>query len=126
VLPQRMNSGQGGHGRYRPAKLMHVSPFMPMDVDYDWRFNAPASARGSRLTIHMENAREGRKIFDATLTLERAEIGAGALARALALYPLMTLTIIVAIHWQALKLWAKGVPVHAHPSKLGRKLEEAG
>jgi DUF1365 family protein len=126
VLPQRSNEGQGGHGRYRPAKAMHVSPFMPMDVDYDWRFSAPGSDRGSRLTIHMENAREGRKIFDATLDLERAEIGAGALARALARYPLMTLKVIAAIHWQALKLWVKGAPVHAHPSKPGRELEEAG
>jgi len=126
VLPQRMNAGQNGHGRYRPAKLMHVSPFMPMDVDYDWRFGAPGRSRGSPLTVHMENARGGRKIFDATLVLERREISAGSLARALALYPLMTLKVIVAIHWQALKLWAKGAPVHAHPSKLGRELEKAG
>ena len=43
---------------------------MQMDVDYDWRFNTP----GDQLTVHMENAREGQKIFDATLVLQRKEI----------------------------------------------------
>jgi DUF1365 family protein len=113
VLPQSMNAGQAGHGRYFPEKVMHVSPFMEMDVDYDWRFNAP----GQALTVHMENARQGRKIFDATLVLEREEISGASLARALVAYPLMTLKVVAAIHWQALKLWLKGAPVHDHPDK---------
>jgi len=113
VLPQEHDHGNAGHKRYFPDKLMHVSPFMEMDVDYDWRFNAP----GQALTVHMENARQGRKIFDATLVLEREEISGAALARALAAYPLMTLKVVAAIHWQALKLWLKGAPVHDHPDK---------
>jgi len=120
VLPQRMNEGRDGHGRYFPEKVMHVSPFMEMDVAYDWRFNAP----GERLTVHMENARGGSKIFDATLVLNREEISAGSLARALAAYPLMTLKVMVAIHWQALKLWIKGAPVHDHPGKNRPAMEE--
>ena len=120
VLPQRMNAGRDGHGRYFPEKVMHVSPFMEMDVAYDWRFNAP----GEMLTVHMENAREGRKIFDATLVLEREEITARSLARALAGYPLMTLSVMVAIHWQALKLWLKGAPVHDHPRKVQPAMKE--
>ena len=120
VLPGSEDQGAGGHQRFRPQKQMHVSPFMPMDVDYDWRFSAP----GKRLSVHMENAHGGRKIFDATLKLEREEIGSAALARALAAYPLMTFKVIAAIHWQALKLWWKGAPVYDHPSKAepGRKV----
>lgn len=113
VLDPGHDEGRFGHHRYRPAKRMHVSPFMPMDVAYDWRFSAPAE----RLTVHMENAREGRKIFDATLDLERVEITAGALARTLAAHPLMTAKVIGAIHWQALRLWLKRVPVYDHPDK---------
>ena len=120
VLPQRMNAAGAGPGRYFPEKVMHVSPFMQMDVAYDWRFNQP----DERLTVHMENARDGRKIFDATLTLEREEISSASLARALAGYPLMTLKVIAAIHWQALKLWIKGAPVHDHPDKHRPPLEE--
>ena len=113
VLSGDMDCGSGDHKRYRPAKKMHVSPFMAMDVEYDWRFSSP----GQRLTVHMENAAAGAKIFDATLNLERREIGAASLARILVTYPLMTLKVILAIHWQALKLWLKKVPVHDHPRK---------
>ncbi|NIW24990.1 MAG: DUF1365 family protein, partial [Gammaproteobacteria bacterium] len=52
VLHEAMDKGEAGHKRYQPTKVMHVSPFMPMDVAYDWRFSPPAQ----RLTVHMENA----------------------------------------------------------------------
>ena len=92
---------------------MHVSPFMPMDVDYDWRFSDPTE----HLTVHMENARKGEKMFDATLNFKRTEISAWSLSRVLLFYPLMTLKTFFAIHWQALRLWLKRVPVYDHPAK---------
>ena len=113
VLSETMDQGKATHKRYSPLKQMHVSPFMPMDIDYDWRFSSPAE----QLSVHMENARKGRKIFDATLEFNRIEISAGALARILLVYPFMTLKIIFAIHWQALRLWLKHVPVYDHPAK---------
>lgn len=113
VLSEAMNQGEGAHKRYAPVKKMHVSPFMQMDVDYDWRFSTPSQT----LAVHMQNSRHGEKIFDATLEFERKEIGAGSLARVLLVYPLMTLKVIFAIHWQALRLWLKRVPVHDHPAK---------
>ena len=113
VLGETMNRGRATHKRYSPVKQMHVSPFMPMDVDYDWRFSEPAE----QLTVHMENARKGRKMFDATLEFKRTEISARSLARVLLVYPLMTFKIIFAIHWQALRLWLKRVPVYDHPAK---------
>ncbi len=121
VLPQEADRGSGPHHRYCPEKVMHVSPFMEMDVEYDWRFREP----GERLTVHMENAREGSKIFDATLTLERREISGLALARTLATFPFMTFKVMGAIYWQALKLWVKGAPVHDHPAKHPTVAEEA-
>lgn len=113
VLPQSDNHGAGAHSRFFPKKVMHVSPFMEMDVDYDWRFNQP----GDGLNVHMENAREGRKVFDATLVLQRQEINSRSLAGVLLNFPLMTVKVVAAIHWQALKLWLKSVPVHDHPGK---------
>ena len=87
VLSETMNQGKATHKRYSPVKQMHVSPFMPMDIDYDWRFSSPAR----KLSVHMENARKGRKIFDATLEFRLTEISAMSLARVLLIYPLMTL-----------------------------------
>lgn len=104
----------GRHQRFEPVKSMHVSPFMPMDVNYDWRFRAP----DERLTVHMENHRDGNKVFDATLDLQRKPLSGPALAGALASHPFMTGKVLAAIHWQALKLWLKGSPVHDHPNKL--------
>jgi DUF1365 family protein len=96
--------------RYRTRKAMHVSPFMPMALDYAWRFSPP----GERLAVHMALERGGERIFDATLALEKTAISNTVLLR----FPFMTLQVIAAIHWQALRLWLKRVPVHTHPAKV--------
>lgn len=95
-------------------KQFHVSPFNPMDMRYDWRFTPPQNG----LHVHMENRRDGRPVFDATLNLKREPITSGALARALVSFPLMTVQVIALIHWQALRLWIKRAPFHTHPGKL--------
>jgi DUF1365 family protein len=100
--------------RYTTAKQMHVSPFMPMQLDYDWIFTPPES----RLVAHMNTLAQGKPSFDATLQLERRPWNRSELHRVLAQYPFMTLRVIAAIHWQALKLRIKGVPVYTLPSKL--------
>jgi DUF1365 family protein len=113
VLPARSSPEQGARLRFRFGKRFHVSPFMPMDIDYDWRFTSPAE----RLAVHMTNHRGGELVFDATLMLERRNISGASLAGALARFPFVTLRILGAIYWQALRLWAKRVSFHAHPSK---------
>jgi DUF1365 family protein len=99
--------------RFAPEKKMHVSPFMPMDIDYRWALSTP----GEKLSVYMANSKDGRKFFDATMALDRQPISARSLAGVLVRFPLMTLKVIVGIHWEALRLWVKRVPFHEHPTK---------
>jgi DUF1365 family protein len=95
----------------RATKRFHVSPFMGMNQSYEFRFGAP----GRTLTVHMENHEAGRRIFDATLTLERRPMTTAEMTRVLVRFPLMTVQVIAAIYWQALRLWLKKIPYVPHP-----------
>jgi hypothetical protein len=112
--------------RFRFAKQFHVSPFMPMDLHYDWCFGAP----GSGLHVHMENqslqSGRGETVFDATLNLRRQEISAGSLARALLRFPLSSLRVTALIYWQALRLLLKRAPFFAHPARSVTSQHEHG
>jgi DUF1365 family protein len=119
VLDEHHDSHCLRPGEFAPKKVMHVSPFMAMDVDYRWRFTMD----GQRVFVHMETRSSGTKNFDATLTLTRTEITGRSLARVLVFYPLMTVKVIAAIYWQALRLWIKGAPVHDHNPKTTDILE---
>jgi len=99
--------------RFRPAKKMHVSPFMPMDIHYRWSLSRPAE----QLSVHMANYRNGERIFDATMLMQRRPITARSLAGVLWRFPFMTMKVILAIHWEALRLWLKRCPVYGHPAK---------
>ena len=100
--------------RWQFDKRFHVSPFMPMDMRYDWRFSEP----GDTLSVHMENLKDGQVQFDATLTLRREPITSTTLARALAAFPLITFKVSALIYWQALRLLLKRTPFFTHPDKL--------
>lgn len=114
VLPVGSASTQGRVFSWEFPKAFHVSPFIPMDRQYSWRFTTPSAD----LNVHMDVMREGQREFDATLTLQRRPMNGASLARVLWRYPLMTARIVGRIHWQALCLWLKRNPVYNHPNHL--------
>lgn len=114
VLTPAGDTGTGQHHRWHFAKDFHISPFMPMDVAYDWRFSEP----GARLNVHMRLDREEGKLFDATLALKRRPMTPPALTTVLLRYPLMTVQVLAGIYWQAARLQWRGMPVYDHPDGL--------
>ena len=99
-----------GNGPFICPKLMHVSPFMKMQLDYSFALTSPCET----LVAHMKTLDKGHSFFDATLSLNRQPWNARTLHRALLAHPWMTLKVIAAIHWQALLLYLKKVPVFKH------------
>lgn len=104
-------SPKTGRYRWQFPKKFHISPFMPMNVHYDWRFGVP----GEQLSVHMQSVIDAKKHFDATLTLSREQITPANLNRVLLHYPVMTTKVVTMIHWQALRLWLKRTPFYEHP-----------
>lgn len=113
VMSAEQNIGKKSAWRFQPEKKMHVSPFIPMDTEYDWCFTVPSE----RTSVHMANSKAGIRFFDAAITMRRSEISGSSLARVLVAFPFMTFKVIAAIYWQALRLFLKRVPLHAHPDK---------
>ena len=69
------------------------------------------------LVVRINNQTESGSFFNAALILKRQEITGRTLAGVLFKYPFITLKVMFGIHWQAFRLWLKGVPVQTHPDK---------
>jgi DUF1365 family protein len=92
-------------------KEMHVSPFNPMEMTYQWTSNNPAKG----LSLNLETLFEGESQVDATMALKRREITTSSLASILLQHPWMTAKVVTSIYWQALKLGIKKAPFYDHP-----------
>lgn len=112
VLGAAENTGSGRIRRHRLEKRFHISPFMEMNLSYDWRFIAPEDT----FWVHMENLKNGQKFFDASMVLRRREVTGRSLAAVLARHPFMTGKVIAAIYYNALRLWMKKCPFYGHSS----------
>lgn len=100
------------------AKAFHVSPFLPIDMEYRWRIGRPAA----ELTVHIQNYNQGELAFDVGLTMTRLPWTAWNRNTRLLKYPSMTMKVFAAIYWQAARLWWNGAIYHPHP----RTLQPAG
>ncbi len=101
----------GENRKYRFKKSFYVSPFMGLAQEYEWTFTPPSQ----RLISQCVSYEDGRGIFDASLKLERRAWSRHELHRTLTQYPWVTLKVVAGIHWEALKLYFKRVPLLPHP-----------
>ncbi|MFC1563633.1 DUF1365 domain-containing protein [candidate division KSB1 bacterium] len=111
VLDSKKEKDNNQKHHFELDKIFHVSPFIDMNHRYKWSFTVP----GKSLTVHMENHTRGKKYFDATLTLKRKPLTKSNLRKTVFAFPFMTLKVVAAIYWQALKLKLKGAPFFEHP-----------
>ncbi len=123
VLPVRTANKHGSTFRWEFDKKFHVSPFLPMGLGYDWRFQNP----DAQLRVHMDvlapaadsqaigTAGKPQVQFDTTLVLGRKELTGMNLAGALVRFPFITLGVLIKIYWHALLIRWKKNPFFDHP-----------
>lgn len=99
----------------RVTKHFYVSPFF--DLDHEFHFKLPEP--GERLAIEVDDYAGDQRTLHTTLTGRRVPFTDAQLLRQTLRCPLVTLKVISAIHWEAFRLWRKGLPFH-------RKAEHPG
>lgn len=109
-----------GHQHFAVAKALHVSPFLPRELEYRMAF----SPAGARLGIHMADwltdGQGATKVFDASLSLHRSPLDRASLHAYLRSFPWMTGKTVAAIYWQALRLVLKRIPLFSHRAAQGQ------
>ncbi len=97
--------------RHCCEKEFYVSPFIDMAMRYSFRMRAPDEVFA--LSIEVGDAQGA--LLHATHSMKRVELTDGALLRVFLTHPLLTLKVILGIHYEALRLWLKGARLHVRP-----------
>ena len=92
------------------AKRLHVSPFMDMDMSYGFRVSRPAAA----INFSIVGRDAAGPLIAAVFSGTHRPITDRALISTFFAYPLLTLGVVAGIHWEALKLFLKGIGVRRH------------
>lgn len=112
VLPIKPGEASPAGIRQQQDKQFYVSPFIDMTMRYHFRIQPPVDT--VRLRI-LETDRDG-PVLAATFNGRRRALTTAALLRSFVALPLVTLKVIAAIHWEAVRLWAKGARLVPRPT----------
>lgn len=97
---------------YEKDKVFHVSPFLPVAGQYQFRLTPP----GASLACGIFERRDGARVVDATLTAQALELTDGAMLKQVLRLPWQMLKVVLGIHWEALKIWLRGGRFHPSPA----------
>ena len=106
-------AGEDRHIHQHATKRLHVSPFMDTrDMAYDFDLTAPEGRFA--LNIRLVKSASQKMLF-ASFVAERRPLSDKTLLSLFAGMPLMTLKVVWGIHWEALKIWLKGIGLKPKP-----------
>jgi hypothetical protein len=112
ILPVQPGEWCGAGLRQQQEKLFYVSPFIPMAMHYHFRVLPPSDTVKLRI---LETDRDG-PLLAATFSGRRRALTSPALLRSFVALPLVSLKVMAAIHWEALRLWLKGARLVPRPN----------
>lgn len=112
-LPEQNRDGIDNWIHQQADKQLFVSPFAHMGMRYQFRLNLPEKKQ----VVVIRASDEKGLLITASYTAVRHGLSSSALAQFFFKIPLLTIKVISAIHWEALRLWIKGVPLFKHQPK---------
>jgi DUF1365 family protein len=110
-----------GFRTHDARKCFYVSPFLAMDMTYRFRIEVP----GDQFSLAIDTRDECGPILLATQNLRREPLSDRSLLRVFLTHPFVTAKVIAGIHFEALLLWIKGVPLHSRPPPPARAISRA-
>ena len=87
------------------SKKFHVSPFIEMNCKYFFKTQLP----DEKISVIIDQHDNEGKILYASQDGKRSNFTSKELLKSYINHPLMTFKIIIAIHFEAFKLWSKGI-----------------
>lgn len=118
VLPVEKSQQQASSWIIQTAdKALFVSPFAHMKMHYAFRLNVP----GEKQVLVIKASDQKGHLITASYTAKRKVLSTSSLLKVFLTIPLLTFRVIAGIHWEALKLWLKKVPLYSHQPKTAKE-----
>ena len=105
-----VEQGDAAPFRHSCSKALYVSPFIGMEAQYNFAIMPP----DERLAVAIRETDPSGPVLNASFTAKRAKLSDATLAGYGVSYLLMTVKVMAGIHWEAFKLWRKGIGIHTH------------
>ena len=103
---------------FEAGKVFHVSPFCEVQGSYRFRFDTRHTTSGLPFVtrVSIDHSDEAGLLLKTSVHGRLEKLSPASQRKALFSMPLMTLAIVVRIHWHALRLWLKRLPFHRQPA----------
>ena len=126
VIPAAHAADNGNRQHHQSAqKIFYVSPFLDVKGQYNFNIDQPDDT----VAVLIRETQDGELVLLATFGGRAKPFSDSVLLHALGKFPLMTLKVIAAIHWEAFALWRKGIKHIPHTdhrsaqTSLGKSLD---